>query len=163
VKVTVPSFTGELDVTVALSITDWLLVLNVVVAFAAVVVVLVFGLNVTVTELFGPSTFVHVGLVVQVVNPLPEVQLTKKEDPFDVAVSVTFAPLTELLRLVQVLLIVTEVVPLPVPVQALAPFVLNDKVPASTLIVTEPPPVPAKVTVKFRASVNAVCAVKPED
>src|SRR5262245_16782824 len=118
VKVTVPSFTVEVDVTVADSVTLWALPLNVVVASDAVVVVLALAVNVTVRSFWPPPrTCAHDGLVrVQLVKlPFGLLHPAKSDVPPGTAVTVTVAALSLLVRVVHVPLIVTCALLLPVP------------------------------------------------
>ena len=80
--------------------------------------------------------------------PLGLLQPAKNDVTFRAAVTVTVAPLAELDRVVQVVLMVTDE-PL-TPPQELEGLVLM--VPLLALIVTDPPPVPANVMLMFLAA-----------
>ncbi|HYT56145.1 MAG TPA: hypothetical protein VEQ38_15675 [Verrucomicrobiae bacterium] len=74
------------------------------------------------------------------------------------ALNVTVAPLSEVVILgTHVLVTVCELAPVPVPPHEVGALT----VPVLGVIVTEP--VPVNVRTKLRASLNAVCAVKPDD
>ena len=75
------------------------------------------------------------------------------------AVNVTVAPLTDVVILgAHALVTVCEAAFVPVPPHDTG----ASTVPVFGVIVTEPLPLPANVIVQLRASLNAVCAVKPE-
>ena len=87
-------------------------------------------------------------------------QPPKADPPLALALNVTIAPLSEVVMLGEhVFVTVCEAAFVPVPPHDTGALT----VPVLGVIVTEPVPLPAKVSVQLRASLNAVCAVKPED
>ena len=120
-------------------------------------------LNVTVNIAPPPKMAEHGFVVPEHVEELRlpgALQPTNVEPPLGLALNVTVAPLSEVVIFGEhVLVTVCDAAAAPVPPQESGALT----VPVLGVIITEPLPVPAKVKVQLRASLNAVCAAKPED
>ena len=120
-------------------------------------------LNVTVSAALLPRMAEHGFVVPEHVEELRlpgALQPPNVDPPLGLALNVTVAPLSDVVIFGEhVLVTVCDAAAAPVPPQETG----ASTVPVLGVIVTEPLPVPANVKVQLRASLNADCAVKPED